>query len=300
MDAPTLVSTAVGLLVAVSSAVFPVVVARYDHLHTATNYHISALSVSDCIIGAVMTVYPITREVMPDLGHSPGMCVTILFFYIFCSTMSNGIMFWLVWDRCTAIHHPLTYPLLVTSATVRWELLITALSALTLVFFVITMQLLTGPPLPDVIPKCFASWYLVMDYGNLLLNVVNLVIICVTLVLCLHVLVVSRRVLRSGVVALPHELTERARLRQHMRTFYYLLRVFVLYGVCLIPFSIYSLARTALDMPVHNEDPDPLWGAVILLRGMYNLFDSWLYCSDPEIRQAILHFCWGSHFELYP
>ena len=289
----------IGLLIVLSSAAFPAAVARYEHLHTAANYRISALSLSDCAFGVATVINSSIRLAWPVQALSSGLCAAYMFSTALCNTISNGIVFWLALDRYTAVHHPFMYPLLVTAATVRWELVITVLSALMLISFIIIMQLLTGPPLPEVIGKCAAAFQLVMGDWTPLLQAVNLVIIVATLTLSLNILLVARRVLRADVVAMPHELSERARLRQHMRTFYYLLRVFVLYGVCVIPFSAYSLTRYYLDMP-DSEDPDPLWVAVLVLRGMFNLIDSWLYCGDPELRQAVLHFWCGSRCDLYP
>ena len=293
------VGVVMGLLTVLSSAVFPAAVARYEHLHTATNYHISALCLSDCAFGVAMMIDSSVRLAWPAPALPSGLCVATLSSAAFCNTLSNGIMFWLALDRYTAVHHPLVYPLLVTAATVRWELLITVLSALMLISFIILMQLLIGPPLPEVITKCATAMQLVMGDWTPLLQGVNLVVIGATLILSLNILLVARRVLRADVVAVPQELSERARLRQHVRTFYYLLRVFVLYGVCIIPFSMYSLTKYYHGIP-DSEDPDPLWVAVSMLRGIYNLIDSWLYCGDPELRQAVLHFWCGSRFDLYP
>ena len=290
----------VGLLIVITSAVFPIVVSRHAHLRTAANYHISMLCISDCIVGLLLALYPALREIWPELGLSSGLCVAILSISSFCFTLSNGVMFWLALDRRTAIHHPLTYPLLATSFTVRLELILTMMSALVLVVFTLVARYFFEPPLPDVIPKCFHAWRLVMGDGSLMLNAVNLIIICATMGLCADVLIAARRVLRVTVVPLPHELAERVRLRQHVRTFYYLLRVLVIYGLCLIPFSVYALLLAWLDVPADNEKSDQLWSALMMLRGVFNLVDSWLYCSNPELRQAILHLCCSSQFNLYP
>ncbi|KAF0301014.1 hypothetical protein FJT64_026592 [Amphibalanus amphitrite] len=80
------------------------------------------------------------------------------------------------------------------------------------------------------------------------LGFIALLIGFATVILCIDVLLVARRTLRPNVAALPHELAERARLRKHVRTFYYLLRVMVLYGVCLIPFCITALLKAVLDI----------------------------------------------------
>ncbi|KAF0306699.1 hypothetical protein FJT64_021825 [Amphibalanus amphitrite] len=290
----------VGLLIVSTSAVFPVVVSRHAHLRTATNYHISVLCVSDCVVGLTLVLYPTVRILWPELGLSAGLCVTVLSISSVCFTVSNGVMFWLALDRRTAIHHPLVYPLLVTASTVRWELLLTGPPALLLVVFTLATRQLSEPPLPDIIPKCFTAWHLVVGDGAFLLNGVNLLVIGATLALSVDVLLEARRVLRAAVVPLPHQMAERVCLRQHVRTFYYLLRVLVLYGVCLIPYSVYALVMAWWDVPLSTDRSERLWNAFMVLRAVFNLADSWVYCSNPELRQAILHLCCRSQFGLYP
>ena len=289
----------VGLLILLSSAVLPVVVARYEHLHTATNYHISALCVSDCVMGLALLTYGLIRMAWLELGLHPGFCVVLVFVFAFCSSVSIWEMFWLAMDRLTAMRHPLTYPLLVTVDTVRQEMLLSVLSSLILMSFTMAMRLLTGPPLPDMILRCFAARSLIMGDWGTLPSAVHLVIALATVALAVDVLLVARRVLRANVVAVPQDLTTRAKMRQHLRTFYYLLRVFVLYGVCMMPYPVYSLTKTLLNVS-YSEDGDPVETTLLLFRGLFYFFDLWLYSSDPELRHAILHFCFGSHFELYP
>ncbi|KAF0295188.1 hypothetical protein FJT64_007318 [Amphibalanus amphitrite] len=232
-------------------------------------------------------------------------------------------MFWLALDRRTAVHNPLLYPLLVTSSTVGRQLLQTLGFIALLIGYVVTWRHLAGAPFPAEIPRCASSSQLVFgDVGTVINNGVNLLVSFATVILCIDVLLVARRTLRPNVAALPHELAERARLRKHVRTFYYLLRVMVLYGVCLIPFCITALLKAVLDIKasledgplaestaenstavaptMDSDDPQILWFVMMVLRGSFHLVDSWLFCSSPELRHAILHYFGGDRFDLYP
>ncbi|KAF0301461.1 hypothetical protein FJT64_026235 [Amphibalanus amphitrite] len=248
MAVKILIGSLLGLLIVTTSGVLPVVVSRYQHLRTATNYHLCVMSIADCVL-------------LQTLGF-----------------------------------------------------------VILLAGYVITTRLLNGPSFPDEISQCFLSWQLVFGHvGTLVSNGVNLVLSCATIFLCVEVLLVARRTLRSNVAALPHELAERARLRKHVRTFYYLLRVMVLYGVCLIPFSVSSLLKAFLGLKAQEDGATPgggaeavsaltmdseepqLWFLVLaVLRGAFHLVDSWLFCSSPELRHAILHYFGGDRFDLYP
>ena len=286
----------IGLLILLSSAIVPIVVLRYEHLHTAANYHTSALCVSDCVIGAMMSVYTLARR-WPAVGLSPGVCIAVVFVTSFCTIICTWQMFWLALDRRTALHYPLTYPQLVTADTVRWELSITLLTALVFNAFIITMRLLNEPPIrPELLPKCILSWQVVMGDCFALFQIVCFIVVFATIALTVDILLLARRVLRSDVVAGPQELPERALQRQHLRTFFYLLRVFVLYGVCLLPFNVYTLIVGVSD----DDVIDQLGLFLLTLRSLFNFFDIWLFCSNPELRQAILHYLCASRFNLYP
>ena len=315
------VAIALGLLIVATSVVFPVVVARYRHLHTATNLSLCAMSVTDCALGASMVLHTLLQTWWPEVGFSSASCVVFVGVTCCCPTITNGVMFWMALDRRLSVRHPLLYPLLVTAGSVRWQLLLTVATVLLLMGYVIGVRLLTGPPLPDTMPRCFVHLRLVLgDVGSLLLNGVNLLTTAATVWVCVEVLVVARRALRPNVAVLPHQLAERARLRQHVRTFFYLLRIVLVYGVCLVPFCTVSLLRAVADIRASLDAPEEggassstsaatpeevdgdqsIWLALILLRTAFNLIDSWLYCSSPELQQAILHFIDGTRFNLYP
>ncbi|XP_043211529.1 histamine H2 receptor-like [Amphibalanus amphitrite] len=321
MAVKILIGSLLGLLIVTTSGVLPVVVARYQHLRTATNYHLCIMSIADCVVGLLFIFYPWMRTFWPSLAFSGVLCALLLLVNLACSTVSNVTMFWLALDRRTAVRNPLLYPLLVTRLTVRRQLLQTLGLVMLLAGYVITSRLLTDPSFPDEISQCFLSWQLVLGHiGTLVNNGVNLVVSCATIFLCVEVLLVARRTLRSNVAALPHELAERARLRKHVRTFYYLLRVMVLYGVCLIPFSVSSLlkafmglkasledgatpgggAEAASVLTMDSEEPQIWFVVLTVLRGSFHLVDSWLFCSSPELRHAILHYFGGDRFDLYP
>ena len=292
----TMLGILIGLLTLLSSATVPIVVARYEHLHTAANIHASALCVSDCVIGAMTSVYTLARQ-WPAVNYSPGVCMVVVFVTSFCTIISTWQMFWLALDRRTALHYPLSYPELVTTDTVRGELLITLFTAVVLNTFIITMRLLTEPPFrPELLPKCLIIWQVVMGDCFSMFQIVGFIVVFATIALTVDILLLARRVLRSDVVAMPQELPERAMQRQHLRTFFYLLRVFVLYGVCLVPFNVYTLVTGVSD----DDRLEPLAMLLLVLRSLFNILDTWLFCSNPELRQAILHYLCASRFNLYP
>ncbi|KAF0295189.1 hypothetical protein FJT64_007319 [Amphibalanus amphitrite] len=57
MAAKMIIGTLLGLLIVATSGVLPVVVSRYRHLRSATNYHLCVMSIADCVVGLIMVVY---------------------------------------------------------------------------------------------------------------------------------------------------------------------------------------------------------------------------------------------------
>ena len=69
----------IGLFIVLTSGIVPLVVSRYRHLQTATNYHISAMCISDCGVGIMIVSYAIIRAAWPAVGYSPGMCMAVVY-----------------------------------------------------------------------------------------------------------------------------------------------------------------------------------------------------------------------------
>ncbi|XP_037073172.1 dopamine receptor 2-like [Pollicipes pollicipes] len=282
MPLPQLSGLVVGLLILLTSATFPVVVARYSHLHTATNYYICTLCLIDCLLGLVYVTHSTLRFALSL--QSPTFCLSTLAATTFSLTASNVVIFWLALDRHTALRNPLSYPLLVTSGTVLRRVLLAAALALVVNGLGICWQLLAGHRLPDAVSDCFtASVRILGAKASALLYITNLGIVTATLLLNLTLACSARRLLRRSL---------------HVRQFYYLLRIFLLYGICLVPFSVHGLMQALTSIKPEVDEVDPWWVVVVIMRALFNFADSWLYCSSPELRQAHLHFFCGA--SLYP